>query len=160
MSRYVNVGTRLLLVLGFLVGMPILALPPVAAWCEQGLYPQPKRRVVAARPLPKPPVEPLGTRPWPKMPPTVAQVEYLAPDSTLPLVTRAPDDLEALAAEVQALGASSYRLEQVQTEPLLFRFVAEFESAGVPPRRWQHVATNRDPAAAMRKVLAEILAER
>ncbi len=165
MTAYAIMGIRLVLVLTFLIGMPVLALPQVADWCEARLYaPSPKRRIVAARVLPttKPTVVPvvaIGDRtplPW------ADQAEYAEPvtEPTRPPTAATTPDLGALAAEVQALGATFYRLEQVGKSPGLYQFTAQFERAGAVPQRTQFVATAPQPADAIQQVIDQIQAGR
>ena len=165
MSAYLIMGVRLVVMLTFLVGMPVLALPQVADWCAARLYAPPaKRRIVAARPapVPLPPVvqaTELGARtelPW------ATQAEYTDAAAEIPVAAVAPPepDLGALAAEVQSLGATFYRLEQLQREPVLYRFTAEVQSAGAVPQRAQFSATAASAAGAVRQVIDQIAAGR
>lgn len=164
MSRYVVLGVRLLLVLGFLIGMPILALPPVANWCETQLYaPTPQRRVIAARPLPGSADKPvaIGERtllPWIEQTTYVELPSEPAPATEPPVAE--PVDLNFLAAQVQALGATFYRLEQLPADGGLYRFTAEFQSDGPVPKRAHYTATAAEPAMAIESVIDQISAGR
>lgn len=170
MVRMLYTGLRLLVVLAFLLAMPVLALPPVADWCEAQLYPPPaRRRVVTARP------PPLAAAPAPvsAASPTVDRSvqtagfeQSAAPDGSAvgqmatyerPAPT-GPDELARLAAEVQRLGATFYRLEMADPAIPTYRFVAQFERPGLPPARWQAAAIDRDPAEAIRQVIAQVSA--
>lgn len=165
MSAYLVMGVRLVVLLTFLVGMPVLALPQVADWCGARLYAPPaKRRIVAARPSPMPPLPvvkatALGDRtelPW------VAQAEYCttAPITSASVTSLPEPDLGALAAEVQTLGATFYRLDQLRKEPALYRFTAQVESDGPVPQRAQFSATAASPAGAVQQVIDQITAGR
>lgn len=168
MTRFAVQGVRAALVLTFLLAMPILALPPVAAWFEARLYPPPaRRRVVAARPAPAElaptsSATPLGERtplPW------VAPVAYESlaepnEPTAPPESSAAQRDLDQLAAVIQSLGATYYRLEQVASPAGHFRFSAELQAAGDPPQRRQYSATASSPELAMQQVIDQMRAGR
>ena len=164
MTAYAIVGIRLALVLTFLIGMPVLALPQVANWCEAQLYaPKAKRRIVAARVLPATPtvvpVAALGDRtplPW------IAHADHIeAAEDPSPAPAAEPaQDLGALAAEVQTLGATFYRLDQVQSSPDQYQFTAQVALPGAVPQRAQYSATAARPGDAMQQVIDQMRAGR
>lgn len=161
MMRYVVVALRLLLIMVFLVGMPVLALPPVADWCEAQLYARAGRRVVAARPSPTPKVVAVTEVSTDKTPLLdVSQARYLEPAAALPAKEPERADPARLAAEVESLGATFYRLEQLQEQPPLYRFIAQFERAADVPVREQFAANGSDPGAAIADVITQIRARR
>jgi hypothetical protein len=133
-------GIRLVVVLIFLVGMPVLALPPVADWCEGWLYPQTvSRRASPAvhQPAPHP------------LPENVTPATFTSP------APPPAESLDVLLAQVRSLGAADYRLEE-PGESGQYRFVAEFRVEGPLPRRWQYAGVAAEPDAAVRDVIAQI----
>jgi hypothetical protein len=151
---YVIKGIRLLIVLAFLVGMPVLALPPVADWCESRIYPPPARREIASAPVKKVSSEPsFSVR---SEEPTAIQPASFDD----PVESPGGETLGSLLDELHSLGAADYRLDEVAGEPPQFRLVAEFRSEGPLPQRWQYSATDADPQTAVRDVIQQILADR
>ena len=151
---YVIKGIRLLIVLAFLVGMPVLALPPVADWCESRIYPPPVRREIAIAPATKITAEP----PFPAIvdgPTAIQPASFDTPVESPPC-----DTVGSLLNELHSLGAADYRLDEVAGEPPQFRLVVEFRSEGPLPQRWQYSATDADPQTAVRDVIQQILADR
>jgi hypothetical protein len=156
MPSYAITALRLVLIMSFLAAMPVLALPPVADWCEGQIYGQPSRRVIAARPLPTPApgVASTGATDWPDEIWDASQAAFEVSVAQSPAGQQG--DLTELARQVEALGASFYRLEHLQEQPPLYRFTAQFSEQGDVPRRWQHSATREDAASAMQQVIREI----
>ncbi len=158
MTSHFLICIRLGVVLACLVGMPVLAMPSVAKWCEAQIYSVPQRRQIVL-------AEDAAANP----PATVSTAIALRDFSTQlasfeqPIAESVPEaepDLDALAAEVRQLGATFYRLELVEQSPQLYRFTAQFEAQGDLPQRWQHSAIHTDPTMAIRQVIAEINARR
>ena len=142
---YVVKGVRILVVLTFLVGMPILALPSVADWCERQIYPAAAPRVVA----------PASD--------TALRESSPAAQAVLATAIEPPanaETLDSLLTELRSLGAADYRLDEMQTDPPQFRMVAEFRSEGPLPKRWQYTANGENPQSAVREVIRQILADR
>jgi hypothetical protein len=156
-SHFLNC-IRLCVVLACLVGMPVLAMPSVAEWCEARIYSVPQRRqiIFADEPVQPASVAMLDTVALWDFPTQLASFEQPVAES----VPEAEPDLDALAAEVRQLGATFYRLELVEQSPQLYRFTAQFEEPGDLPRRWQQSATHTDPALAIRQVIDDIYARR
>ena len=158
MTSHFLICIRLSVVLACLVGMPVLAMPSVAKWCEAQIYPVPQRRqiVLDGEATAIPPATESNS---------IALRDFSAQLASFeqPIVEAVPEaelDLNALAAEVRQLGATFYRLELVEQSPQLYRFTAQFEHQGDLPERWQHSATHADPALAIRQVIADINARR
>lgn len=176
-------SVRLLVVLAFLVGMPLLALPDVADWCEGHLYPplaHRQRPAVVSRPL-QMLIEPITQaieRPAAQFDQITRNVEPAS--FTHPFESRVhaaqiehgavtplpapPRDLLAdrqeiakLEAELQQLGATFYRLESPKAPNLPFQFIAQFERqvAGLP-ERFQLTTSDLDPLVAMRQMVEQV----
>lgn len=158
MTSHFLICIRLGVVMACLVGMPVLAMPSVAKWCEAHIYSVPQRRqiVFADEPVQTRSETTIGTVALWDFPAQLASFEQPVAES----VPEAEPDLDALAAEVRQLGATFYRLELVEQSPQLYRFTAQFEEHGDLPRRWQQSATHADPALAIRQVIADINARR
>jgi len=69
-------------------------------------------------------------------------------------------DLGELAAEVQSLGATFYRLDQVGSSPDRYQFTAQVAHPGDVPQRAQYSATATRPGDAMQQVIDQIKAGR
>lgn len=161
-------AVRVLIVVAFLVGMPVLALPQIADWVTAEIYfsavgkvskpgaPQVEAPVVKASPkimpvvaletvgsLNSPPPDPFPTFPA-RSEPATSQREQLA----------------ACETELQNLGAIFYRLEQVPGEAANFRLIAQFERAEPLPERFQVTTTAADPASAMRQMIDQVRSRR
>lgn len=139
---------RSLVVLSFLVGMPLLAIPGVLEWLR-GEPVEHRLRVLHDLP-------PVATSTESALAEEVSTAIFLQPEKPPEITssTSTSKELEQIAAEIQALGATFYRLERVSDAPdAEYRFMAQFLSGGSPPRRMNLEATAADPQAAMREVL-------
>jgi hypothetical protein len=145
---------RALVVLFFLVGMPLLAIPGVLEWLRGDPV---ERRLRVLHDLP-----PAATGTESALVEKVSTAVFLQPEQTPEITSSASTstststskELEQLAAEIQALGATFYRLERVSDAPdAAYRFTAQFLGGGTPPRRMNLEATAADPQVAMRDVL-------
>ena len=148
---------RVVVVLAFLIGMPLLAIPGVVEWLRSGPA-SPHTSIVAGHLTHKGPVlsEPPVLTPQDTTQ-EIASAIFLqsvkASESASLPSSRA--ELERIAAEIQALGATFYRLDRISDAPgAEYRFTAQFLRGGTPPRRMTFEATSADPQQAMRQVLA------
>jgi hypothetical protein len=148
---YVVKGMRLLVVLTFLVGMPVLALPPVADWCERQIY-----RDSPPSDFNSDPEKTVTALQQPELFTPEVRAGFKAPAE--PPVEQ--ESMDALLAELRSLGVDDYQLDEVAGEPPHYRLVAEFRSDGPLPERWQYSAVGEKPQFAVREAIRRILADR
>lgn len=165
------IAVRLTVVLTFLVGMPLLALPQVADWCEAKLYVSAvaKHSQIAAKPGPAHPSPPAffprAIEPASFTHPFESTAHAASPEGATPTapVASAPHDpladrqeIAQLEAELQRLGAIFYRLEAPESPSLTYRFVAQFERQAGLPERFQVTTTHADPLVAIRQMVDQV----
>lgn len=168
-------AVRLLVVLTFLVGMPVLALPQSIDWVAEHLYPAPIAKVRLASPAPpfevatvahEVPVESLESgaatsleslglaHPFENA--AIATPVEIANPAPIITPERRRELMIACEAELQQLGATFYRLEAVDDEGSAYRFIAQFEESGGLPERFQRMTTHADPLVAMQEMVAQV----
>jgi hypothetical protein len=153
---------RVVVVLVFLFGMPLLAIPGVLEWLREGVE-SPRLRTMANAPVEGSSVPPQVAHNGVSLveeqsASEVTSALFLESVKTTETASLASSrtELEELAAKIQAQGATFYRLDRISDSPEAgYRFTAQFLRGGTPPRRMNLEATDADPRRAMQQVLAQ-----